>query len=109
MNKNEILELIRAGYTKAEIDAMNQSEDEEEKKPVDEKQEEDKPEEKQEEPEKVEEKEDSRIDELMKAFKDLREDLKKRSIVTDDYQVTDPQKKAEEILASIINPFETKK
>lgn len=106
MNKNEILELIRAGYTKAEIDAMNQSE-EDEKKPVDEKQE-DKPEEKHEEPEKAEEKEDSRIDELMKAFKDLRDDLKKRSIVTDDYEVTDPQKKAEEILASIINPFETK-
>lgn len=109
MNKDEILELIRAGYTKAEIDAMSQPEQEEKKEPVDEKQEEEKPEEKHEELEKVEEKEDSRIDELMKAFKDLRDDLKKRSIVTDDYEVTDPQKKAEQILASIINPFETKK
>lgn len=108
MNKDEILELIRAGYTKAEIDAMSQTEVDEKKEPVIE-EEEKETEEKHEEPEKVEEKEDSRIDELMKAFKDLRDDLKKRSIVTDDYEVTDPQKKAEQILASIINPFETKK
>ena len=102
MNKNELLELVRAGYTKEEIEALEKSVEEKEEEPA--KTETEEPEEKEEKTQA-----DPRMDDIIKAVQDLREDLRKRSVATDDYRVEDPQKKAEEILASIINPFENKK
>lgn len=106
MNPKELLELVRAGYTKEEIEALEKPlQEEEEEQPA----KTDEPEEPVEEKKEEAPQTDPRMDVLIKAVQDLREDLRKRSLATDDYQVSDPQKRAEEILAQIINPFENKK
>lgn len=97
MNRDEILELIRAGYTKDEIAALEENKEEKAEEP--------KPEEEQEKEKEKQPEPDPRLDELLAAVKEMREDLQRRSLMQDEYQVVSPQKKAEEILASVINPF----
>ena len=108
MNKEEILKLVNAGYTKAEIEAM-----------VSDQKPEDKPEEKPEEP-KPEEKPEvkpaetvSFTPDLMKEFtgaiNGLSDMIKKSNMINDGYEPKTALEKGEEVLASLINPPVKKK
>lgn len=102
MTKEEILKLISAGYTKADIDAMETAEakPEPEKKPE--------PEAKPEPEEKPENKNEEITGEMLKEFtgaiNGLSDLIKKSNIVVDGYQPKTAMEKGEEVLASLINP-----
>ena len=109
MNKEEILKLVNAGYTKAEIEAMNSDQKPEVKPEV-------KPEEKPEEqpevkPEKTEEKPaeaspftPEMITEFTGAINGLSEMIKKSNMISDGYEPKSALERGEEVLASLINP-----
>ena len=118
MNKEEILKLVNAGYTKAEIEAMSSDQKPGEPKP-EEKPEEPKPEEKPEKP-KPEEKPEvkpaetvSFTPEVMKEFtgaiNGLSDMIKKSNMINDGYEPKTALEKGEEVLASLINPPAKKK
>lgn len=114
MNKEEILKLVNAGYTKAEIEAMSSDQKPEEPKP-----EEPKPEEKPEEP-KPEEKPEVKpaetvgltpdvMKEFTGAINGLSDMIKKSNMINDGYEPKTALEKGEEVLASLINPPAKKK
>lgn len=110
MNKEEIIKLVNAGYTKAEIEAMS-SDQQPEKKP--EEQPEKKPEEQ---PEKKPEQKDEAkpagaspftpemITEFTGAINGLSEMIKKSNMINDGYEPKSALERGEEVLASLINP-----
>ena len=117
MNKEEILKLVNAGYTKAEIEAMNSDQKPEVKPEVKpEEKPEVKPEEKPEEqpevkPEKTEEKPaeaspftPEMITEFTGAINGLSEMIKKSNMISDGYEPKSALERGEEVLASLINP-----
>ena len=99
MNKEEILKLVNAGYTKAEIEAM--SSDQPEAQP------EEKPE-----PEQTEEVKPAEaspftpdmITEFTGAINGLSEMIKKSNMINDGYEPKTALERGEEVLASLINP-----
>ena len=99
MNKEEILKLVNAGYTKAEIEAM--SSDQPEAKP------EEKPD-----PEQTEEVKPAEaspftpdmITEFTGAINGLSEMIKKSNMINDGYEPKTALERGEEVLASLINP-----
>ena len=102
MNTSEILKLIDAGYTKAEIEAMEGVEMPDIK-------EEPKPEELKSEESKEEPKENSeQFSEALKTITDeikaMRTDFQKHMLRSDDTPIVDPLAESEKILASIIDP-----
>ena len=109
MNKEEILKLVNAGYTKAEIEAMSSDQKPEEPKP-EEKPEEPKPEEK---PEVKPAETVSLTPEVMKEFtgaiNGLSDMIKKSNMINDGYEPKTALEKGEEVLASLINPPAKKK
>ena len=115
MNKEEILKLVNAGYTKAEIEAMG-SDQKPEEKPEDkpEVKPEDKPEVKPEEKPEVKPAETvSFTPEVMKEFtgaiNGLSDMIKKSNMINDGYEPKTALEKGEEVLASLINPPAKKK
>ena len=107
MNKEEILKLVNAGYTKAEIEAMS-SDQKPEKKP------EEKPEVKPEEKPEVKPAETvSFTPDVMKEFtgaiNGLSDMIKKSNMINDGYEPKTALEKGEEVLASLINPPAKKK
>ena len=107
MNKEEILKLVNAGYTKAEIEAMGSDQKPEEKP-------EDKPEVKPEEKPEVKPAETvSFTPEVMKEFtgaiNGLSDMIKKSNMINDGYEPKTALEKGEEVLASLINPPAKKK
>ena len=100
MNKEEILKLVNAGYTKAEIDAMSS-----EQKPEE-------PTAPTEEPEEVEEDKPAEaspftpdmITEFTGAINGLSEMIKKSNMISDGYEPKTALERGEEVLASLINP-----
>ena len=109
MNKEEILKLVDAGYTKAEIEAMSSDQKPEEPKP-EEKPEEPKPEEK---PEVKPAETVSLTPDVMKEFtgaiNGLSDMIKKSNMINDGYEPKTALEKGEEVLASLINPPAKKK
>ena len=109
MNKEEILKLVNAGYTKAEIEAMSSDQKLEEPKP-EEKPEEPKPEEK---PEVKPAETVSLTPDVMKEFtgaiNGLSDMIKKSNMINDGYEPKTALEKGEEVLASLINPPAKKK
>lgn len=110
MNKEEILKLVNAGYTKAEIEAMS-SDQKPEKKPEEqpEKKPEEQPEKKPEEKEEVKPAEASpftpeMITEFTGAINGLSEMIKKSNMITDGFEPKSALERGEEVLASLINP-----
>lgn len=105
MNTSDILKLIDAGYTKAEIEAMESGKEISEEVP--EIKEEPKVEELKSAPVKEEEPKDD-FKEALKMMTDemkaMRADFQKHLINSDDMQIADPLAESEKILASIINP-----
>ena len=105
MNKEEILKLVNAGYTKAEIEAMSSDQKPEEPKP-----EEPKPEEK---PEVKPAETVSLTPDVMKEFtgaiNGLSDMIKKSNMINDGYEPKTALEKGEEVLASLINPPAKKK
>ncbi|MBR2553708.1 MAG: hypothetical protein IKE94_02490 [Aeriscardovia sp.] len=102
MNKEEILKLVNAGYTKAEIEAMDSDQKPEEKP-------EEKPEGKPEEKPEVKPAETvSFSPEVMKEFtgaiNGLSDMIKKSNMINDGYEPKTALEKGEEVLASLINP-----
>lgn len=102
MNKEEILKLVNAGYTKAEIEAMS-SDQKPEVKP------EEKPEVKPEQKEEVKPAEASpftpdMITEFTGAINGLSEMIKKSNMINDGYEPKTALERGEEVLASLINP-----
>ena len=101
MNKEEILKLVNAGYTKAEIEAMSSDQKPEEKT-------EDKPEQ----PEQKEEVKPAEtspftpdmITEFTGAINGLSEMIKKSNMINDGYEPKTALERGEEVLASLINP-----
>lgn len=107
MNKEEILKLVNAGYTKAEIEAMSSDQKPEEKP-------EEKPEVKPEEKPEVKPAETvSFTPEVMKEFtgaiNGLSDMIKKSNMINDGYEPKTALEKGEEVLASLINPPAKKK
>ena len=107
MNKEEILKLVNAGYTKAEIEAMSSDQKPEEKP-------EEKPEVKQEEKPEVKPAETvSFTPDVMKEFtgaiNGLSDMIKKSNMINDGYEPKTALEKGEEVLASLINPPAKKK
>ena len=107
MNKEEILKLVNAGYTKAEIEAMSSDQKPEEKP-------EEKPEVKPEEKPEVKPAETvSLTPEVMKEFtgaiNGLSDMIKKSNMINDGYEPKTALEKGEEVLASLINPPAKKK
>ena len=107
MNKEEILKLVNAGYTKAEIEAMSSDQKPEEKP-------EEKPEVKPEEKPEVKPAETvSFTPEVMKEFtgaiNGLSDMIKKSNMINDGYDPKTALEKGEEVLASLINPPAKKK
>ena len=104
MNTSEILKLIDAGYTKAEIQAMQQEQPEEQP----EIREEPKIEEIQSEPVKQEEPKKDEFNDALKAMTDeikaMRSDFQRHLLNSDDMQISNPLAESEKILASIIDP-----
>ncbi len=111
MNKEEILKLVNAGYTKAEIEAMSSDQKPEEKpkeKP------EEKPEEqpKEQKPEKKDEVKPAEaspftpdmIKEFTGAINGLSDMIKKSNMINDGYEPKSALERGEEVLASLINP-----
>ena len=99
MNKEEILKLVNAGYTKAEIEAMSSDQ---------------KPEEKPEEKPEVKPAETvSLTPDVMKEFtgaiNGLSDMIKKSNMINDGYEPKTALEKGEEVLASLINPPAKKK
>ena len=99
MNKEEILKLVNAGYTKAEIEAMGSDQ---------------KPEEKPEEKPEVKPAETvSLTPDVMKEFtgaiNGLSDMIKKSNMINDGYEPKTALEKGEEVLASLINPPAKKK
>ena len=100
MNKEEIIKLVNAGYTKAEIEAMNS-----EQKPEE-------PTAPTEEPEEVEEVKPAEaspftpemITEFTGAINGLSEMIKKSNMINDGYEPKSALERGEEVLASLINP-----
>ena len=107
MNKEEILKLVNAGYTKAEIEAMSSDQKPEEKP-------EEKPEVKPEEKPEVKPAETvSLTPEVMKEFtgaiNGLSDMIKNSKMINDGYEPKTALEKGEEVLASLINPPAKKK
>lgn len=107
MNKEEILKLVNAGYTKAEIEAMGSDQKPEEKP-------EEKPEVKPEEKPEVKPAETvSLTPDVMKEFtgaiNGLSDMIKKSNMINDGYEPKTALEKGEEVLASLINPPAKKK
>ena len=107
MNKEEILKLVNAGYTKAEIEAMGSDQKPEEKP-------EEKPEVKPEEKPEVKPAETvSLTPDIMKEFtgaiNGLSDMIKKSNMINDGYEPKTALEKGEEVLASLINPPAKKK
>lgn len=109
MTREEVLKLIDAGFTKADIEAMDtgtegkKEEIKEDPAPA----EEIKP---------VEEVKPADNSDLIKALaelnqgiNELRQDMQKRSLLEDDSQIKDPIREGERVLASIIEPPTRKK
>ena len=102
MNKDEVLKLVNAGYTKAEIEAMSSDQKPEEKP-------EEKPEVK---PEQMEEERPAEaspftpemITEFTGAINGLSEMIKKSNLINDGYEPKSALERGEEVLASLINP-----
>lgn len=100
MNKEEIIKLVNAGYTKAEIEAMSS-----EQKPEE-------PTAPTEEPEEVEEVKPAEaspftpemITEFTGAINGLSEMIKKSNMISDGYEPKSALERGEEVLASLINP-----
>lgn len=100
MNKEEIIKLVNAGYTKAEIEAMSS-----EQKPEE-------PTAPTEEPEEVEEVKPAEaspftpemITEFTGAINGLSEMIKKSNMINDGYEPKSALERGEEVLASLINP-----
>ena len=107
MNKEEILKLVNAGYTKAEIEAMGSDQKLEEKP---EENPEVKPEEK---PEVKPADTVSFTPDIMKEFtgaiNGLSDMIKKSNMINDGYEPKTALEKGEEVLASLINPPAKKK
>ena len=102
MNKEEILKLVNAGYTKAEIEAMSSDQKPEEKP-------EEQPEVKPEETEEVKPAEASpftpeMITEFTGAINGLSEMIKKSNMISDGFEPKSALERGEEVLASLINP-----
>lgn len=115
MNKEEILKLVNAGYTKAEIEAMGSDQKPEEKP---EEKPEGKPEEKPEEKQKDKPAETGNLTpdvmkDVMKEFtgaiNGLSDMIKKSNMINDGYEPKTALEKGEEVLASLINPPAKKK
>ena len=107
MNKEEILKLVNAGYTKAEIEAMSSDQKPEEKP-------EEKPEVKPEEKPEVKPAETvsftpDAMKEFTGAIKGLSDMIKKSNMINDGYEPKTALEKGEEVLASLINPPAKKK
>ena len=107
MNKEEILKLVNAGYTKAEIEAMSSDQKPEEKP-------EEKPEVKPEEKPEVKPAETVSftpdvIKEFTGAINGLSDMIKKSNMINDGYEPKTSLEKGEEVLASLINPPAKKK
>ena len=100
MNKEEIIKLVNAGYTKAEIEAMSSKQKPEE------------PTAPTEEPEEVEEVKPAEaspftpemITEFTGAINGLSEMIKKSNMINDGYEPKSALERGEEVLASLINP-----
>lgn len=112
MNTSDILKLIDAGYTKADIEAMeNQKAPEEtpdiKEEPKEEELKKDKPEEKKEEQKQDDFKEALKM--MTDEMKAMRSDFQKHMINSDDMQITNPLAESEKILASIIDPPQKKR
>ena len=102
MNKEEILKLVNAGYTKSEIEAMSSDQKPEEKP-------EEQPEVKPEETEEVKPAEASpftpeMITEFTGAINGLSEMIKKSNMISDGFEPKSALERGEEVLASLINP-----
>ena len=99
MNKEEILKLVNAGYTKAEIEAMSsdQPEAQPEVKPEQPEQEEVKPAE-------ASPFTPDMITECTGAINGLSEMIKKSNMINDGYEPKTALERGEEVLASLINP-----
>ena len=109
MNKEEILKLVNAGYTKAEIEAMSSDQKLEEPKP-EEKPEEPKPEEKPEvKPAETVSFTPDVLKEFTGAINGLSDMIKKSNMINDGYEPKTALEKGEEVLASLINPPAKKK
>lgn len=104
MTREEVLKLINAGYTKADIDAMETGT-------------EGKKEEIKEDPAPAEEVKPAAevkpadnsdlikaLAELNQGINELRQDMQKRSLLEDDTQIKNPIAEGEKVLASIIDP-----
>ena len=109
MNNEEILKLVNAGYTKAEIEAMSSDQKLEEPKP-EEKPEEPKPEEKPEvKPAETVSFTPDVLKEFTGAINGLSDMIKKSNMINDGYEPKTALEKGEEVLASLINPPAKKK
>ena len=99
MNKEEILKLVNAGYTKAEIEAMSSDQPEvhPEVKPEQPEQEEVKPAE-------ASPFTPDMITEFTGAINGLSEMIKKSNMINDGYEPKTALERGEEVLASLINP-----
>lgn len=107
MTKEEILKLINAGYTKADIDAMGepQPEPQPEAEPQPQPDPEPQPEPQ---PESVSLTADA-VKEFTSTVKELSELIKKQNIINDGHEPKTALERGEEVLASLINPPEQKK
>lgn len=107
MNTSDLLKLIDAGFTKAEIEAMTETPEIKEEPKI---------EELKEEPEKNEEPEQKKDDQFSEAvrmmteeLKAMRSDFQKHLLNSDDMKISNPLEESEKILASIIDPPKNKK
>ena len=104
MNKEEIMKLVNAGYSKAEIEAMTVD-----AKPADEKPaEQSKPEEPEPKPAEASVFTPDMIKEFTGAINGLSEMIKKSNMVNDGYEPKTALERGEEVLATLINPPQKK-
>lgn len=103
MSNEEILMLVKAGYTKADIEAMVNPKPEG-PKPEDPKPEEPKPEDPKPEDPKPENITGDMIKDFTGAINGLSDLIKKSNITNDGYVPQTPLEKGQEVLASLINP-----
>lgn len=107
MNTSDIIKLIDAGFTKADIEAMLKN-DGQIKAEEPEIREEPKIEELTAEKPKAEEPADNQLNDAIKMMTDelkaMRSDFQKHMINNDEMQISDPLAESEKILASIIDP-----
>lgn len=97
MNKEEIMKLVNAGYSKAEIDAMMADQPEQpEEQP--------KPEEPETKPAEASVFTPDMIKEFTGAINGLSEMIKKSNMVNDGYEPKTALERGEEVLATLINP-----